>query len=117
MVVRRRNDTQVDAPVCAAVLPCGRAVVRTCQIHGFGEGALLSVIRRRFLEQYKIYTYVGDILIVVNPYMLMEENIHIETPAKAYQVGWVWLVGCWLVWSVGRSVGRLVGWLVGWLVD
>ncbi len=74
-----------DADTCpwdesheAAILPDD-----VTQIHGFGEGALLNVIRRRFLEQYKIYTYVGDILIVVNPYMFMSENVAIEEPAKA----------------------------------
>ena len=70
------------------------------QVNGFGEGALLTVIRRRFLEDYKIYTYVSDILIVVNPYMFIAENVVIQEPAKQYQVSHqsVFSVACICKW-------------------
>ena len=48
------------------------------RIHGFGEAALIKVIRRRFLESYKIYTYVDDILLVLNPYIKLKENVVME---------------------------------------
>jgi hypothetical protein len=107
VTVHRENDTcPFDAQHESAKLPDD-----VTQIHGFGEGALLTVIRRRFLEFLEIHTYVGDILIVVNPYMFMTKVVHIETPAKAYQVGECGLVCVWVggLGFVSRLADRWVG--------
>ena len=79
---RERDTCPYDEHHDADILPDD-----VTQVHGFGEGALLTVIRRRFLEKFVNYTYVGDILIVVNPYMVITENVRIEEPAKAYELG------------------------------
>jgi hypothetical protein len=49
-----------------------------CRISGFGEAALLLCMRRRLIEKLHIYTYVGDIVLCVNPYMRIPamEKIH-----------------------------------------
>eukprot|EP00941_MAST-03F_sp_MAST-3F-sp1_P003900 g3900.t1 len=49
-----------------------------CAITGFGEASLLKIMRRRFVETLNIYTYVGDIVLCLNPYMLLPEMVHIE---------------------------------------
>ena len=36
-------------------------------INGFGDAALLLTLRRRMIDELKIYTYVGDIIIALNP--------------------------------------------------
>ena len=56
---------------------------------GFGEAALLLVMRRRLIEKLSIYTYVGDIVLCLNPYMFLPEMVDIaEYPnQKNYKLG------------------------------
>jgi len=42
-------------------------------IAAFGEAALLKCMRRRHCEIYNFYTYVSDIVLVLNPYMGLPE--------------------------------------------
>jgi myosin heavy subunit len=58
-------------------------------IDGFGEASLLKVMKRRLSERLNIYTYVGDVVLCVNPYMFIPNMVLIaEYPAqKNYQRG------------------------------
>jgi len=52
-------------------------------INGFGDAALLRTLRRRMIDELKVYTYVGDIIIALNPYMWIPaavEMIHRDEP-------------------------------------
>ena len=58
-------------------------------INGFGDAALLLTLRRRMIDELKIYTYVGDIIIALNPYMWIPavvDVIHEDRPVE-FQVG------------------------------
>ncbi len=59
------------------------------QINSFGEASLLHVIKRRFIEKLHIYTYVGNIVIALNPYMRLPKMVLIQQPPciKNYQPG------------------------------
>ena len=48
-----------------------------CAIKAFGEAALLKVMRRRLVEKLSIYTYVGDIVLCMNPYMYLPKMVDI----------------------------------------
>ena len=56
------------------------------RITAFSEASLLLAIRRRF-ETLQIYTYVGDIVISVNPYMMLPSVVRIESPPQQYGLG------------------------------
>ena len=56
------------------------------RITAFSEASLLLAIRRRF-ENLQIYTYVGDIVISVNPYMRLPEVVRINKPPQQYGLG------------------------------
>jgi len=56
------------------------------RISAFNEASLLIAIRRRF-ENLHTYTYVGDIIISVNPYMPLPEAIRIQSPPQDYGLG------------------------------
>lgn len=60
-----------------------------CDMAGFGEAGLLTLLRRRLVEKLAIYTYVGDIVVSVNPHMRLLEMVAIaEYPRqKAYEAG------------------------------
>ena len=49
-----------------------------CAIQGFGEGALLKTMRRRLVEKLDFYTYVGDIVMCLNPYMFLPWHVIIK---------------------------------------
>ena len=53
-----------------------------CAVKGFGEAALLKTMRRRLVEKLSIYTYVGDVILCLNPYMRIPAMVDIENPAK-----------------------------------
>eukprot|EP00501_MAST-03F_sp_TOSAG23-6_P000532 GSMAST32.ASY1.ANO1.552.1 assembled CDS len=40
-----------------------------CTIVSFSEAILLKILRRRYIQQKYIYTFVGDVLLSINPYM------------------------------------------------
>eukprot|EP00941_MAST-03F_sp_MAST-3F-sp1_P005336 g5336.t1 len=75
-------DKLHDGPV--EELPCD-----VCALPAFGEAALLKTMRRRLTESLNIYTYVGDIVLCLNPYMYLPEMVDIaEYPnQKNYRVG------------------------------
>eukprot|EP00940_MAST-03C_sp_MAST-3C-sp2_P001921 g1921.t1 len=58
-------------------------------IQGFGEAAMLKVMRRRISEKFNIYTYVGDVVLALNPYMFIPAMIDIAEPpnVKKYELG------------------------------
>ena len=58
------------------------------RIRGFGEASLLNNLRRRFMK-FKIYTYVGDIVIAINPYHHFPQVEHIaqKPNVKEYMPG------------------------------
>jgi len=58
-------------------------------VQGFGEAAILKVMRRRISEKLNIYTYVGDVVLCLNPYMYIPAMVEIaEPPAqKNYKLG------------------------------
>ena len=58
-------------------------------VAGFGVAALLIVIRRTFIEKLQQYTYVGDVVIAVNPYHFFPKMIKIQQPpeVKNYRFG------------------------------
>lgn len=60
-----------------------------CAIQAFGEAALLKTMRRRLVEKLSIYTYVGDIVMCLNPYMFLPEMVDIaEYPSQTvYKLG------------------------------
>ena len=59
------------------------------RINSFGAAALLAALRRRFIEKLNIYTYVGDIVICLNPYMRLPKMVNIAEPpnVKEYVTG------------------------------
>ena len=58
-------------------------------VQGFGEASMLKCMRRRISEKFNIYTYVGDVVLVLNPYMYLPAMVNIaEPPAqKMYKLG------------------------------
>lgn len=58
-------------------------------ISGFGVAALLIVIRRTLIEKMQQFTYVGDVVIAVNPYMYLPQMVRIAQPpeVKTYHLG------------------------------
>ena len=58
-------------------------------VQGFGEASMLKCMRRRISEKFNIYTYVGDVVLVLNPYMYLPKMVDIaEPPAqKMYKLG------------------------------
>ena len=57
-------------------------------INAFSEAPLLRTLQRRFLDldNVRIYTYVGDILIALNPYMMIPSLVNIpEDELVQYQ--------------------------------
>eukprot|EP00941_MAST-03F_sp_MAST-3F-sp1_P004262 g4262.t1 len=60
-----------------------------CLVTAFSEGALLKTMKRRLIEKLDIYTYVGDIVLCLNPYMYLPEMVDIaEYPnQKIYKIG------------------------------
>eukprot|EP00940_MAST-03C_sp_MAST-3C-sp2_P001669 g1669.t1 len=58
-------------------------------IQGFGEAAMLKVMRRRISEKLNIFTYVGDVVLALNPYMYIPAMINIAEPpnVKKYELG------------------------------
>ena len=55
-----------------------------CAVKGFGEAALLKTMRRRLVEKLSIYTYVGDVILCLNPYMRIPAMADIANPPKQY---------------------------------
>ena len=55
-----------------------------CAVKGFGEAALLKTMRRRLVEKLSIYTYVGDVILCLNPYMKIPAMVDIANPPKQY---------------------------------
>jgi myosin heavy subunit len=49
-----------------------------CAIKGFGEASLLKIMRRRLVEKLSIYTYVGDIVLCLNPYMYLPAMVDVK---------------------------------------
>eukprot|EP00940_MAST-03C_sp_MAST-3C-sp2_P002910 g2910.t1 len=60
-----------------------------CKIKGFGEAALLLMMRKRFCDTFDIYTYVSDIVLCLNPYMHLPkmENIREYPQQVKYRKG------------------------------
>jgi len=56
------------------------------KINAFSEASLLIAIRRRF-QNLQTYTYVGDIVISVNPYMRLPRIVRVESPPQQYELG------------------------------
>ena len=58
-------------------------------INGFGEASLLLCMKRRLIEKYNIYTYVSDIVLVLNPYMFLPDMVRIDEypDQKEYALG------------------------------
>eukprot|EP00939_MAST-03C_sp_MAST-3C-sp1_P001014 g1014.t1 len=58
-------------------------------INGFSEASLLLLMKRRLIEKFNIYTYVGDIVLALNPYMNFPDMVNIaEYPnQKSYSLG------------------------------
>lgn len=58
-------------------------------INGFGEASLLLCMKRRLIEKFNIYTYVSDIVLVLNPYMFLPDMVRIDEypDQKAYSLG------------------------------
>ena len=75
-------DSQHDGPV--EKLP-----EDVSDVQGFGEAALLVVMRRRFVEMLNIYTYVGDIVLCINPYIEFPAMVNIDEPpcVKTFEMG------------------------------
>ena len=44
-------------------------------------------MKRRISEKYNIYTYVGDVVLCLNPYMYIPAMVNIASPAKQYKLG------------------------------
>ena len=58
------------------------------EIKGFGVASLLLVMQRRFVESLQIYTYVGDVVLCLNPYMYLPAMVDIaRDPVKQYRLG------------------------------
>jgi len=60
-----------------------------CAVKGFGKAALLKTMRRRLVEKLTIYTYVGDVILCLNPYMGIPAMVDIAEPpaVKQYKLG------------------------------
>jgi len=60
-----------------------------CSLSAFGEAALLLCMRKRLCAGLNIYTYVGDIVLCLNPYMYLPEMVDIvEYPDQwEYKMG------------------------------
>ena len=60
-----------------------------CSLSAFGEAALLKCMRCRLCSGLNIYTYVGDIVLCMNPYMYLPEMVDIaEYPNQwEYKMG------------------------------
>lgn len=58
-------------------------------IQGFGEAAMLKVMRRRISERFNIFTYVGNVVLCLNPYMYIPDMVRIAEPphVKQYEYG------------------------------
>jgi len=59
-------------------------------INGFGEASLLLCMKRRLIEKFNIYTYVSDIVLVLNPYMGLPDMTYIQEypDPKHYMLGY-----------------------------
>ena len=58
------------------------------EIKGFGVASLLLIMQRRFIENLQIYTYVGDVVLCLNPYMYLPAMVDISRdPVKQYRLG------------------------------
>jgi len=72
-------------------------------VSGFGEASMLKVFRRRYLEKLNIFTYVGDVVVSVNPYMYLPEMARIPSVPKKYEEGKdpsVFAVAHFAYWSI-----------------
>eukprot|EP00940_MAST-03C_sp_MAST-3C-sp2_P001267 g1267.t1 len=59
------------------------------QLKGFGEASLLLLMKRRLVEKLTIYTYVGDVVLCLNPYMYIPAMVDIQPypNVKKYSLG------------------------------
>eukprot|EP00939_MAST-03C_sp_MAST-3C-sp1_P003153 g3153.t1 len=55
-------------------------------VRAFNEAALLKIMKRRFLEKLTIFTYVGDVILVLNPYMYLPKMIAVQNPLKEFKL-------------------------------
>jgi len=58
-----------------------------CSVRAFHEASLLKIMKRRFLEKFCIYTYVGDVVLCLNPYMGLPEMMQVDSPLRQYKLG------------------------------
>ena len=56
------------------------------ELNNFEEAPLLGTVRRRFF-QLQVYTYVGEVMIAVNPYKYYEHLVKMPSPLKQYGIG------------------------------
>lgn len=59
------------------------AIIDLSRLNNFEEAPLLGLVRRRFF-QLKVYTYVGEVMIAVNPYNYYEHLVQMPAPLTHY---------------------------------
>lgn len=61
-------------------------VVDLSELNNFEEAPLLGVVRRRFFD-LQVYTYVGEVMIAVNPYKYYQHLVDMPSPLTHYSRG------------------------------
>jgi len=62
------------------------SIVDLSELNNFEQAPLLGVVRRRFFD-LQVYTYVGEVLIAVNPYKYYEHLVKMPAPLSHYDHG------------------------------